>query len=115
MLILFCISFLLGNRYIVFLEMEYERIYQSLDKMNVIGVLISEKEEKEYSNRYKIRVEKINGKQIHGKVFLLSISKNKNKVDMENGDKVYLEGEYIRPEGQRNEGGFDYSRCRRFG
>ena len=110
MLILFCISFLLGNRYIVFLEMEYERIYQSLDKMNVIGVLISEKEEKEYSNRYKIRVEKINGKQIHGKVFLLSISKNKNKVDMENGDKVYLEGEYIRPEGQRNEGGFDYSR-----
>lgn len=107
-LILFFIAFLIGNRYILYLEREYEKIYESLDKVNGIGTLISEKEEKEYNNIYKIRVEKINGKKINNKDFLLSIKRDECKNNIKYGDKIYFEGEYIVPEKQRNYQGFNY-------
>lgn len=109
-IILFYISFFIGNMYIIHVEKEYETIYNSLEKVKAIGTVISEKEEKEYNNIYKIKVEKINGNKVSNKNFLLSIKKESNKKEIiKYGDKIYFEGEYIKPEEQRNYKGFDYS------
>lgn len=108
--ILFAISLLIGNIYISYLERTYEKIYNALEKVKVIGTVISEKEEKEYTDIYRIRVDKVNGEKVNYKDFLLSIKNNNSKVLIKYGDKIYFEGEYIKPEEQRNYKGFDYSK-----
>ena len=109
-MIFFCISFFIGNMYIIHVEKGYNTIYNSLEKVKAIGTVISEKEEKEYNNIYKIKVEQINGNKVSNKNFLLSIKKESNKKEIiKYGDKIYFEGEYVKPEEQRNYKGFDYS------
>ena len=109
-IIFFCISFFVGNMYIRHVEKGYKTIYNSLEKVKAIGTVISEKEEKEYNNIYKIKVEQINGNKVSNKNFLLSIKKESNKKEIiKYGDKIYFEGEYVKPEEQRNYKGFDYS------
>lgn len=107
-IIFFCIFFLIGNVYIKCLEKDYSNFYKSLNKVKSIGTIISKKEEKDYSYTYKICLEKINDKKVKNKKFYISIKK-KSKNNIEYGDKIYFEGEYIKPEVQRNYKGFDYS------
>ena len=107
-LILFSILFLIGNLYIRYLEKDYEQIYNSLGKIQCVGSVISEKEEKEYSYLYKIRLEKINNRKVENKAFYLSIKKKKS-INIKYADQISFEGEYIKPEVKRNYKGFDYS------
>ncbi len=109
-IILFYISLLIGNIYVAHLENSYKKVYNSLEEVEIIGTIISEKEEKEYNDVYKIKVEKINEKKVKNKNFLLSIKKDKSKAPIKYGDKIYTQGEYIKPEEKRNYRGFDYSR-----
>lgn len=108
--ILFSLFLIIGHTYILYLEKDYEKTYYSLEKVKVLGTIISEKEEKEYNDIYKIRVEKLNGKKVNYKDFLLSIKKTYNKQSLKYGDTINFVGEYIKPEEQRNYKGFDYSR-----
>lgn len=105
-IILFVICVSMGSIYIRCLEKEFESIYTSLSNVNIVGTIISDKQEKQYNNIYVIQVEKINGKVVNNKKFLLS-SKYSN---LEYGDKVKINGEYIKPSEKRNYKGFDYSR-----
>ena len=107
-LILFSIFFLISSFYIQYLEKRYNQIYNSLDKIQCIGTVISEKKEKDYNFQYKISLEKINNKKINNKVFYLSIKKK--NCNIKYADKISFEGEYIKPEVQRNYKGFDYSK-----
>ena len=103
--ILLIISSIISNTIIIFQNKNYQKIYDNLSNqynINCIGVIISEKVEKQYYNRYKIKV-KYNNQNIK-----LYINTQKN-IQLNYGDKVSILGEYIKPEIQRNHKGFDFS------
>ena len=107
-IILFCISFICAFCYIKYLENDYEKIYNSLNKVECIGTIIEEKMEKKYNYTYKVKLEKINNKKAYGKKIYINIPKNINVIKY--GNKILFNGEYIKPDTQRNHNGFDYSR-----
>lgn len=106
-IILLTVTFIVGNTYILYLENSYQKIYQNLEEVKIIGTVISDKREKQYSDTYLVKVETINQKKIHKKNFWVSMT-NK-KIHINYGDKIYLRGEYIKPKEQRNDKGFDES------
>ena len=107
-LILFCIVLLIGNLYIKYLEKDYSKIYKNLNKCNCIGTIVSEKEEKDYTYIYKIKIKEINNNKVRNKNFYISVKKKTN-YKLEYADEILFEGEYIKPEVQRNYKGFNYS------
>lgn len=91
------ISSFISNSIIKYQERKYEKTYQ-LTEVNSTGVIVSNKEEKEYKNRYKIKLE-------NGINFYLDTDLN---IQLEYGDKVKVTGEYQEPQEARNYKGFDY-------
>ena len=102
--ILLLIFIIAGFIHIKFLKYDYEKIYISLENVNIVGTIVSSKKEKQYINEYKIETEKINNIKLKKKFILLT----KNK-EIEYGNKIRLEGTYIKPSKSRNYRGFDYS------
>lgn len=102
--ILLLIFIIAGFIHIKFLKYDYEKIYISLENVNIVGTIVSSKKEKQYINEYKIETEKINNIKLKKKFILLT----KNK-EIEYGNKIKLEGTYIKPSKSRNYRGFDYS------
>ena len=91
---------------VVFLD--FNKIYTYInDNTEYEGIIIEEKEEKKYRYEYVIKL-KSQDKVINNKKFILSIKKKNNKK-LNYGDKIKFNGTYIKPDGQRNYGGFDYS------
>lgn len=107
-IIIFFIFFIISNFYIRYLENDYKRIYNTLEKIKCVGTVISEKEEKDYSYQYKVKIEKINNKKVKNKIFYITVKKNKN-YNLKYAEKISFDGKYIKPEVQRNYKGFDYS------
>lgn len=91
------ISSFISNSIIKYKESKYEKIYQ-LTEVNSIGVIVSNKEKKEYKNRYKIKLE-------NGINFYLDTELD---IELQYGDKVKVTGEYQEPQEARNYKGFDY-------
>ncbi len=91
------ISSFISNSIIKYQEHKYEKIYQ-LTEVNLTGIIVSNKEEKEYKNRYKIRLE-------NGINFYLDTNP---KIQLQYGDKVHITGKYQEPQEARNYKGFDY-------
>lgn len=102
--ILLLIFIIAGFIHIKFLKYDYEKIYISLENVNIVGTIVSSKKEKQYINEYKIETEKINNIKLKKKFILLT----KNK-EIEYGNKIKLEGTYIKPSKSRNYRDFDYS------
>ena len=102
--ILLLIFIIAGFIHIKFLKYDYEKIYISLENVNIVCTIVSSKKEKQYINEYKIETEKINNIKLKKKFILLT----KNK-EIEYGNKIKLEGTYIKPSKSRNYRGFDYS------
>lgn len=102
--ILLLIFIIAGFIHIKFLEYDYEKTYISLNNVNIVGTIVSEKKEKQYINEYKLETEKINNIKLKKKFILLT----KNK-EIEYGNKIKIEGTYIKPSKSRNYKGFDYS------
>ena len=107
-LILFCLCFLCANCYIKYLENDYNKIYNSLDRVQCVGTIIGDRIENNYTHKYIVKLEKINNKKIKDKRMYLTISKTKDSIKF--GQKVTFYGDYIRAEVQRNYKGFDYSK-----
>ena len=74
---------------------EYEKKYENVKNAAFVATIIEEQKEEQYYNQYK-KVKK------H---YLLLKTKNKLQV----GNKIQFNGEYKKPEVQRNEHGFDYT------
>lgn len=101
----FIISSIISNTIVILKNKEYDEIYKSLsnqNNLNLTGIIISEKQEKQYHNKYKIQT-KYNDKEMK-----LYISTKKD-IELKYGDKITFAGVYIKPEMQRNYLGFDYS------
>lgn len=91
----------LHNLSVVFLD--YNKVNIDSNKQ-YIGIIVDEKEEKEYKNVYIIEIKSKDN--LNNKRFIINLKKD-NKLEY--GDKISFSGEYIKPDGKRNYGGFDYS------
>ena len=97
---------IISNTLVLIQNYNYEKTYTQLSSKETItltGIIISNKEEKQYYNKYKIEA------KIQNKNYRFYIMTDK-KIKLEYGDKIKLNGEYKRPEVQRNYKGFDYSK-----
>lgn len=104
-IILLIISSIISNTIVIFQNKNYEKIYKNLsnqENLNLTGIIISEKQEKQYYNKYKIKVN-YNNQNLR---FYISTKKD---IELEYGDKVTILGTYTKPEIQKNYKGFNYS------
>lgn len=96
------ISSFISNTIIKISENKYNNLYHEGDIININAIVIGNKEEREYRNRYKIKV--IEGKYKNTNLYI-STSK---KQELEYGDKIRIKGEFKEPTEARNYKGFNY-------
>ena len=102
---LIAISSMISNTILLFQEKRYENLYPE-GNISVEGIIISNQEEKEYKNRYKLKVLTVNASEkYHSTQIYIEVKKD---IQLEYGDKVKLQGEFRKGSEQRNTGGFDY-------
>lgn len=102
------ISSFISNSIMIYQNKKYNDLFLSVDNVNLVGIIISNRQENEYNHIYKIKVQTINNNNKFKNICLL-IKTNKNlKFSLEYGDKVIINGKYIEPHSQRNYNGFDY-------
>ena len=104
-IMLLIISSIITNTIVIFQNKNYEKIYNNLstqENLNLTGIIISEKQEKQYYNKYKIKV------NYNNQNLRFYITTNKD-IELQYGDKITFSGTYTKPEKQRNYKGFDYS------
>ena len=102
---LLIISSIISNTIVILHNSKYESIYSELSNQEnfyLTGTIISNPQEKQYNNKYKIKTEWEN---IKIKLYI-TVSKD---INLDYGDKITFIGTYIKPEVQRNYKGFDYS------
>lgn len=90
----------ISNGIVLYQNNQYENTYQDEQKLEMIGVVVSQKTEKQYYDLYQIKLS--NEKHLN-----LLIQVNKKMQRLEYGDKVKIQGVYKKPSGQRNYGGYD--------
>ena len=104
-IIIFCLSAIISNIYLIYSNNKYENIYKSgISKINARGVIISEKTEKEYTYSYVIKIKHGN---LKNKKFIIYVKKDSGNI-LKYGDLIGFEGDYIVPTKARNYKGFDY-------
>jgi len=91
------ISAIIFLAYLYMQKNSYVRVYQMPTKLTLQGKIVSNKKETEYYGKYIILSK--------NKRFILLTSKNEN---LEYGDFIKLDAEYIVPDEARNYKGFDY-------
>lgn len=105
-LILLIISSMISNTVVIFQNKNYERIYDYLsvqENLYLTGIIISGKQEKQYYNKYKIKVN-YNNQNLR---FYITTKKD---IELEYGDKIVFSGTYEKPKIRRNYKGYDYSK-----
>lgn len=100
--VIFIIAFFsfISNGVIQYQNQRYENSYQDGEKLQVIGIVVSQKIEKQYYDLYQIKL-------FDSKSFDLYIQVNKKSKELAYGDKIQIQGEYKKPAKQRNYGGYD--------
>ena len=97
-ILIIIISSFISSLIIKYQENKYNNLFQDSQEIEVIATIISNTEEKEYYNRYKI-------KTTLNENLYISVDKN---IELEFGDKVHIKGEFQEPQEARNYKGFDY-------
>ena len=112
---MFCIFLIfiliMGNIYTNILNDRYDSKYESLcEEVKIVGVLITEPEEKEYKYSYTIRIESINGDEKYKNTKLIfNLKKSKELKEIPRfGDEIELTATIEKPSTARNYKGFDY-------
>lgn len=100
--VIYCIIIfsIISNSIVIFQNHKYQTFYQKEEILKGEAIIISEKQEKEHYDRYKVRLCGTN----HN--LYLQIKK-KSTERLEYGDKIRFSGKYVKPSTQRNHGGFD--------
>ena len=96
---------IISNTILIFQENRYKNLYPE-ENINVEGIIVSNQEEREYKNRYKLKVLTVNDSDSY-KSTQIYIEVKKD-IKLQYGDKVVLQGEFLKGSEQRNTGGFDY-------
>ena len=96
------ISSFISNIIIKTYENKYNNLYHEGEKIKLIAIIESNREEKEYYDRYKIKVTE--GKYKNTKLYINITKKQKLKY----GDKIEVEGDFKELDIARNYKGFNY-------
>ncbi len=105
-ILIFLISILTSNTIVLVLNNKYDILFKNIEEAEYIAIIMEEPTIKQYSAKYKIKIESINKDAKKFKnTYLYLNTKNKN---LKVGDKVKFTGEFLEPEIQRNYGGFNY-------
>ena len=102
------ISSLISNSIVIYQNKKFNSLYSNLKDVNLVGVIVSNPQEKEYKNVYKLKVQNVNGQKNFKNTYLLLNIKNNKNLQIEYGDKVSLKGEFENPSVQKNYKGFNY-------
>lgn len=94
------ISSILSNGIVLFQNNQYDNLYQDGENIQITGIVVSQKVEKQYYDLYQVKL-------LDSKPFRLYIQVSKKSKELEYGDKVRLQGKYSKPSEQRNYGGYD--------
>lgn len=94
------ISSILANTVVVVQNKIYETSYQEEGAIQITGIIISQKEPKQYYDLYQVKI-------LNSKNFNLYIQVDKKAKKLEYGDKIQLQGQFIKPSKQRNKGGYN--------
>lgn len=94
------ISSIFFNGIVLFQNNQYDNLYQDGENIQITGIVVSQKIEKQYYDLYQVKL-------LNSKPFRLYIQVSKKSKELEYGDKVRLQGEYSKPSKQRNYGGYD--------
>ena len=97
LILIIIISSFISNTIIKYQENKYNNLFKGVENIQVEGIIVSNKIEKEYYNRYKLKVQNT----------YLYINVDP-KINLEYGDLVKVEGEFQEPTTSRNYGGFNY-------
>lgn len=92
------IASIISNSIVMIKENQNSKLQEG--NIDVRAIVISDKEEKGEKYQYKAKSE--------NQIYYMVINK-KSKEKLEYGDLVDVRGKFVKPERQRNEGGFDYS------
>lgn len=104
-MVILIISFILGVIYTSILSKKYIKIYEITGPVEMMGIVQKIKNE-EYSNKYILKVDKINGRY-YTNVNIILYTK-KNQPSLEYGDYIKVLSEYSKPNDSRNYKGFSY-------
>lgn len=97
-ILIIIISSFISNLIIKIQENKYQDLFKDKQELEVIAIVASNKKEKEYYDRYKI-------KTLSNKYLYINIDK---KQELGYGDKVLIKGEFQEPKTSRNFKGFNY-------
>ena len=107
-ILLIIISSIISNSIVLIKDNKFNQLYKDEQKLTIRGVIVSNKEEKEYKDTYKMKVKYCNEySEYKNKYLYIKISKKMN-IEANYGDEVIVEGKFLEPTGQRNYGGFNY-------
>lgn len=97
-ILIIIISSFISNLIIRYQENKYENVFQDGQELELTAIVVSNKQEKEYYNRYKIKTSS-------NEYLYISVDKYEN---LEYGDEVQIKGEFQEPQTARNYKGFNY-------
>lgn len=111
-IIIFILFFILGFLALVFKEGKFENFLQDMayiqnNNIKIYAVIISDKEEKEYSDLYRVKILNINNKKYYNTNCIVKLNKFKNEKLLY-GDLIYFTGEFQAPQESTNYKGYDY-------
>lgn len=96
---------ILASLYTTIKDKQYENQNDQMKKeTKYVGIIISNSIQKEYYTKYKLKIEKVGKENTNTAVYL----HYQGKQNLEYGDKISIEGEYIEPDTARNNKGFNY-------
>ena len=96
-IVIIIISSFISNIIVKYQEKKYEKLFEDEQELDITAIVVSNKQEKEYYNRFKVKCER--------QYLYISVDKN---VGIEYGDKIQIKGKYQEPSKARNYKGFDY-------
>lgn len=107
-ILLIIISSVISNTMVIIKNTNFEELYIKEQGLTIKGIVVSDKTEKEYSDTYKIKVNKCDEVLKYKNKYLYIKIGKKLKVTLDYGDEIIIKGKYIEPNTKRNYGGFDY-------
>jgi competence protein ComEC len=85
---------------------KYETLYEGVENVSAIAKVISYAEEKDYTNKYIVKIEDLSRNYNNTKLIVYVSKENA----LEYGDYIQIDGEFEKASTSRNDKGFDYQR-----
>ena len=107
-IIFICIISIFSNFIVIFQKNRYSNLYVDKEKLNIVGIIEGDIKNSQYYTRYKIKVISANNLSKYENTYVYIMLNNNLSQQLNYGDKVKCEGEFLEPNTRRNYMGFNY-------